>query len=108
MPQREFMLKALESNDELNPTGVMKYWEQRKALEVKPQKLPTQETYYDKRDYLSLLLTDTATRGGPVATTRSSDCLAAGTGTPPPRAAGRATHGPRISRKLRTECLIDQ
>ena len=48
MAQREFMLKALESDDDLTPTKVMKYWEQRKALEVKPQKLPTQETYYDK------------------------------------------------------------
>eukprot|EP01049_Picozoa_sp_SAG25_P000395 SAG25_NODE_14_length_24446_cov_22.033678_10_plen_95_part_00 len=42
------MLEALESDDDLTPTKVMKYWEQRKALEVKPQKLPTQETYYDK------------------------------------------------------------
>eukprot|EP01049_Picozoa_sp_SAG25_P013282 SAG25_NODE_2014_length_2027_cov_1.658195_2_plen_61_part_01 len=48
MAQREFMLKALESDDDLTPKEVMKYWEQRKALEVKPQKLPTQETYYDK------------------------------------------------------------
>ena len=48
MAQREFMMKALESDDDLTPTKVMKYWEQRKALEVSPQKLPTQETYYDK------------------------------------------------------------
>ena len=41
-------LNELESDDDLTPTKVMKYWEQRKALEVKPQKLPTQETYYDK------------------------------------------------------------
>mgnify|MGYP003319591075 CR=1 FL=1 len=34
MAQREFMLEALESDDDLTPTEVMKYWEQQKALEI--------------------------------------------------------------------------
>ena len=39
MAQREFMLEALESDDDLTPTKVMKYWEQRKALYL-PNKKP--------------------------------------------------------------------
>ena len=51
MAQREFMLKALESNDDLTPTKVMKYWEPRKALEVNPQKAANPRDLLRQADY---------------------------------------------------------
>jgi hypothetical protein len=50
MTQREFMLKALESDDELTPGKVMTYWQERKTLEAEPQDLPSESEYYARLD----------------------------------------------------------
>eukprot|EP01047_Picozoa_sp_COSAG01_P038361 COSAG01_NODE_3109_length_6574_cov_52.415907_4_plen_509_part_00 len=50
MNQREFMLKALQSEDKLKPRDVLAFWKQRKAVESvdKQQKLKPESKYFDE------------------------------------------------------------
>jgi hypothetical protein len=50
MSQREFMLKALETDPDRTPKEVLKYWQERKTLEAEPQNLPSEAEYYARLD----------------------------------------------------------
>jgi|EP01047_Picozoa_sp_COSAG01_P066463 hypothetical protein len=50
MSQREFMLKALETDSDRTPKEVLKFWQERKMLEAEPQNLPSEAEYYARLD----------------------------------------------------------
>ena len=50
MSQREFMLAALQSDEDIKPRDVQAFWKQKKAVESvdKQQKLKPQSKYFDE------------------------------------------------------------